>query len=92
LFITGCDLTPSTGGRVKREIQKVVEAIVNGVKGSELKDRMADLQNRKDALLKQLEAADEPPPLLHQSMADLYRSKVEELATAGMARLSPPLE
>src|SRR5205823_2688180 len=51
--------------RVKREIQKIVEAIVDGVKGSELKDRMADLQNRKDALLKQLEVADEPPPLLH---------------------------
>ena len=68
--------------RVKREIQKVVEAIVDGVKGSELKDRMADLQNRKDALLKQLEAADEPRPLLHPSMADLYRSKVEELAAA----------
>jgi site-specific DNA recombinase len=68
--------------RVKREIQKVVEAIVDGVKGSELKDRMADLQNRKDALLNQLEVADEPPPLLHPSMADLYRSKVEDLAAA----------
>jgi site-specific DNA recombinase len=68
--------------RVKREIQKVIEAIVDGVKGSELKDRMADLQNRKDALLKQLEVADEPPPLLHPSMADLYRSKVEQLAAA----------
>ena len=28
--------------RVKREIQKVVEAILDGVKGSELKDRMAE--------------------------------------------------
>src|SRR5688572_31445852 len=27
--------------RVKREIQKVIEAIVDGVKGSELKERMA---------------------------------------------------
>jgi hypothetical protein len=55
---------------------------VDGVKGSELKDRMADLQNRKDALLKQLEVAAEPPRLLHPSIADLYRSKVEELASA----------
>ncbi len=68
--------------RVKREIQKVIEAIVDGVKGSELKQRMADLQDRKDALLKQLDAAEEPPPLLHSKMADLYRSKVEELAAA----------
>jgi site-specific DNA recombinase len=43
---------------------------------------MADLQNRKDAPLKQLEVADEPPPLLHPSMADFYRSRVEELASA----------
>jgi len=68
--------------RVKRDIQKVIEAIVDGVKGSELKDRMADLQARKEALLAQLAASDEPPPLLHPSMADLYRSKVEELAAA----------
>ena len=43
---------------------------------------MADLRNRKDAPLKQLEVTDEPPPLLHPSMADLYRRKVEELAAA----------
>ena len=43
---------------------------------------MDDLQARKNALLAQLATADEPPPLLHPSMADLYRSKVEELASA----------
>jgi vacuolar-type H+-ATPase subunit E/Vma4 len=48
--------------RVKREIQKVIDAIVD--------------------LLRQIEAAHEPPPLLHPSMANLYRSKVEELAAA----------
>jgi site-specific DNA recombinase len=68
--------------RVKREIQKVIDAIVDGVKGSELKDRMAQLQERKETLLRQIETAHEPPPLLHPSMADLYRSKVEELAAA----------
>ena len=43
---------------------------------------MDDLQARKNALLAQLATADEPPPLLHPSMGDLYRSKVEELASA----------
>ena len=33
----------------------------------------------------------EPPPLLHPSMADLYRSKVEELASA-LQREDTPLE
>jgi len=37
---------------------------------------------RKEQLVAQLSTADEPPPLLHPSMADLYRTKVEELAAA----------
>ena len=68
--------------RVKREIEKVIDAIVQGYAGPELKARMSGLQERKEALLGQLAAADEPPPLLHPSMADLYRTKVEELASA----------
>jgi site-specific DNA recombinase len=68
--------------RVKREIQQVIDAIIDGVKGSELKDRMAQLQQRKDDLLRQIEIAHEPAPLLHPSMADLYRTKVEKLASA----------
>src|SRR5690606_26888335 len=39
----------------------------------------------------QLDTADEPPPLLHPSMADLYRSKVEEL-TAALQREDTRLE
>ncbi|MEP6592526.1 MAG: hypothetical protein ABJC51_02475, partial [Acidobacteriota bacterium] len=42
----------------------------------------AGLQARKETPLAQLAVADEPPPLLHPSMADLYRSKIEELAAA----------
>jgi hypothetical protein len=34
------------------------------------------------ALLAQLAAADEPPPLLHPRMADVYRTNVAELAAA----------
>jgi hypothetical protein len=68
--------------RVRREIQKVIEAIKAGYAGLELKAEMGALQTRKEALLAQLKAANEPPPLLHPSMADLYRIKVEQLAAA----------
>ena len=68
--------------RVKRDIQKVIEAIKAGFALPELKAEMDALQARKEALLAQLATADEPPPLLHPTMADLYRSKVEELAAA----------
>ena len=68
--------------RVQRDIRKVIEAIKAGFPLSELKPEMESLQERKAALQAQLTTADEPPPLLHPSMADLYRSKVEELASA----------
>src|SRR5260370_36781832 len=69
-------------GRVKREIEQVIDAIVDGVRGAEVKDRMARLQDRKETLLKQLETVKQPPPFLHPSMADLYRTKVHQLAEA----------
>ncbi|MGE3955542.1 MAG: recombinase family protein [Vicinamibacterales bacterium] len=68
--------------RVRREIEKVIDAIVQGYASPELKARNDSLQERKEALMAQLAAVDEPPPLLHPSLADLYRSKVEELAAA----------
>ena len=37
---------------------------------------------RRHALLKQIQTAHEPPPFPHPSMADLYRTKVEQLADA----------
>src|SRR5206468_4299050 len=52
------------------------------ISGLEVKGRMEKLQERKEALEKQMATADEPPPLLHSSMADLYRTKVEQLAAA----------
>ena len=47
-----------------------------------MKDELIAIGNRRDELEAQLKVASEPPPLLHPSMADLYRSKVEELAAA----------
>jgi len=68
--------------RARREIEQVIDAICKGVPGSEVKGRMEKLQERKETLLKQLETANQQPPLLHPSMADLYRTKVQQLAEA----------
>jgi hypothetical protein len=68
--------------RVRRDIQKVIEAIKAGYAGPELKAEMGALQMRKEALLSQLKSVNEPPTLLHPSVADLYRTKVEQLAAA----------
>src|SRR5437667_11641389 len=37
---------------------------------------------RRDELQHEIKTAHEPPPLLHPSMADLYKTKVEQLAAA----------
>jgi site-specific DNA recombinase len=62
--------------------KKIVESIIEGVRGRDVKDELMAIGNRKDELEAQLRVADEAPPLLHASMADTYRSKVEELAAA----------
>ncbi len=62
--------------------KKIVESIIEGVRGRDVKDELMAIGNRKDELEAQLKTSEEPPPLLHPSMADLYRGKVEELASA----------
>lgn len=73
----------------KRELQhlearraKLVESIMEGVPGREVKDELIGIGARRDELERQLTDADQAPPLLHPNMADLYREKVAGLAEA----------
>jgi hypothetical protein len=68
--------------RVQNDIRRVIEAIKNGFAGPDLKTEWDALQERKTALQARLDSADEPPPLLHPGMAELYRQKVTDLAQA----------
>ena len=68
--------------RIEARRKKLVESIMEGVPGGQVKDELIALGDRKEVLTKQLETANQPPPLLHPSMADLYRTKVEDLAAA----------
>ena len=52
------------------------------VAGDEGKAEIKALDIRRKELQARLEAADEPPPLLHPEMASLYRQKVTTLARA----------
>ena len=68
--------------RLEARRKKLVELVMEGVPGREVKDELIAIGHRRDVLEPQVKAANEPPPLLHPSMADLYRTKVEELAAS----------
>lgn len=61
--------------RVQKDIRRLIEVIKNGLTGPELKAEWNALQELKAALQAKLDSADEPPPLLHPGMAELYRAE-----------------
>lgn len=78
--------------RVKRDHAKLVDAIVAGVPGEQVKDRMIALDTRRRELEAELSASPAPEPIrLHPGMAEVYRHKVRELAE-GLADPSKNLE
>ena len=68
--------------RIDKELDKIVDAIVQGFPLSKLKDKSEKLEARKAELAEKLANADEPPPLLHPSMALQYRKRVQQLYDA----------
>jgi len=65
--------------RVRREIERVIEAIKAGLPPADLKEEMETLQALKETLLAQLASATELPPLLHPNMANLWRTEITQL-------------
>jgi hypothetical protein len=54
------------------------------------KAEMKALDARRKELQEQLGTADEPPPLMHPEMAELYRQKVTTLARAAVLDVPAP--
>ncbi|EAQ33953.1 recombinase [Nitrobacter sp. Nb-311A] len=65
--------------RTERELDKAIQAILDGVPGARLKDKIGTLEARKAKLTELLASAQEPPPLLHPNMAEIYRKKIAAL-------------
>ncbi|MBF0865432.1 recombinase family protein [Gluconobacter sp. R71646] len=65
--------------RVDRELDKAIQAILDGVPGVKLKDKIGRLEARKEELTALLADAPQPPPLLHPNMAVIYRERIEAL-------------
>ncbi len=65
--------------RADRELDKMVDAILQGYPPLKLKDKAEKLEARKAELAELLANADEPPPLLHPNMAHVYQDRVSKL-------------
>tara|TARA_R110002096_G_scaffold320837_1_gene514828 strand:- start:3772 stop:4377 length:606 start_codon:yes stop_codon:yes gene_type:complete len=65
--------------KIDKEMDKLVDALCQGVPAAKVKDRMITLEQRKGDLEIILSQASAPAPLLHPNMADAYAEKLERL-------------
>ena len=77
----GADLVAMRGElpRIEREVGKLLAAIKAGGPIEAIVEDMKRLEARKAELKEKLEEAEEPPPLLHPNMAEIYRQRVATL-------------
>jgi site-specific DNA recombinase len=69
--------------RIEARRKKLIDLVLDDqLLASEAKEELRANAKRREELEAQLKVGDEPPPLLHPKMADLYRAKVESLASA----------
>ena len=65
--------------RVIRDLDRLVQALLDGVRGSQVKDKMAELESRKRKLEAELEQGAPAPVRLHPNMCERYRQQVTDL-------------
>ena len=65
--------------RIERELDKAIQAILDGVPGAKLKDKIGGLEARKIELLELVSESKEPIHLLHPNMAAIYRQRISAL-------------
>ena len=68
-------------GRVTQQIDKLVMAIADGADALPLNTKIKELEARQSRLQDQLDRATDPEPLIHPNLAEVYRAKVENLAS-----------
>ena len=68
--------------RLERQLQSIIEAVKDGLYQPSMKAEMVRLEARKAEVEALLAGAVDPAPMLHPSMADMYRLKVSTLASA----------
>lgn len=65
--------------RAEKELDKLIDAICDGVPASRVKDRMHILEERRTELKIIIEDAEEAPTLLHPAMSNHYHKEIRAL-------------
>ena len=68
--------------KVKRELARLVQAILDGVPAVQVKDKMAELEGRKEVLERRVSNAKGMPVSLHPNLAGYYRDQIGHLRAA----------
>ena len=68
--------------RVKKQIDRLMDALMNGTPAAMVNDRLKSLDNRRVILEGELATAVAPAPRLHPNIAEVYRKRVADLQAA----------
>jgi hypothetical protein len=68
--------------KIERELDRLVQALMDGVPASRVKEKMTDLENRKAETEARIKDATDNPVLIHPNMANCYRDQIAELREA----------
>jgi site-specific DNA recombinase len=69
-------------GKVNRDLDRLVQALLDGAPARTVKDRMAQLEARKNVLEAQLARGEDTKVAVHPTMASIYRERVANLREA----------
>jgi site-specific DNA recombinase len=68
--------------RTERDLARLVQALLDGVPASAVREKMAELESRRDALRGRLAAGEDSGIYIHPNMADYYRTQIADLRMA----------
>ena len=68
--------------KAERELARLVQALLDGVPASTVREKMAELETRRDALRHRLTSSEDSSVRLHPNMAEYYRMQVAGLRAA----------
>ena len=66
----------------ERDLARLVQALLDGVPASAVREKITELEARRDALRGRLAASDDSGIYLHPNMADYYRTQIADLRMA----------